>query len=103
MIVGGASVDRGPSYISCQVHPGVIMIKLRSSGIALALVLATTLGALRAAPAPLPQLRVVKSASCGCCAKWVDYMKKQGFAVTVEEKDEFTALKRSNGVTRELE
>ena len=78
-------------------------MKLRTSGIALALVVATTLGALRVAPAPLPQLRVVKSASCGCCAKWVEYMKKQGFAVTVEEKDEFTALKRSNGVTRELE
>ena len=30
-------------------------------------------------------------------------MKKQGFTVTVEDKDVFTALKRSNGVTQELE
>ena len=29
-------------------------------------------------------------------------MKKQGFTVTVEDKDEFTALKRANGVTAEL-
>ncbi len=54
------------------------------------------------APAPIP-LRVVKSPSCGCCQKWVDYMKAQGFAVTVENRDEFTALKRANGVTRDLE
>jgi hypothetical protein len=48
-------------------------------------------------------MRVVKSPTCGCCGKWVDYMKKQGFTVTVEDKAEFTALKRANGVTRELE
>ena len=54
------------------------------------------------APAPIP-LRVVKSPSCGCCQKWVDYMKAQGFAVTVENREEFTALKRTNGVTRDLE
>lgn len=53
-------------------------------------------------PAPVP-MRVVKSPTCGCCQKWVDYMKTQGFAVTVENRDEFTALKRSNGVTRDLE
>jgi hypothetical protein len=64
---------------------------------------AATLGAWRAAPAPLPTIRVVKSASCGCCGAWVEYMKKQGFTVTVENKDEFTALKRANGVTADLE
>jgi hypothetical protein len=63
---------------------------------------ATTV-AWRSAPATLPALRVVKSPTCGCCSKWVDYMKQQGFAVTVEDKAEFTALKRANGVTRELE
>lgn len=68
------------------------------------LVGAAMLGAWRSVPpAPLPSLRVVKSASCGCCAKWVDYMKKEGFTVTVENQDEFTALKRANGVTSELE
>jgi len=53
-------------------------------------------------PAPIA-LRVVKSPSCGCCQKWVDYMKAQGFAVTVENREQFTSLKRANGVTRELE
>lgn len=65
---------------------------------------AALLGAWRAAPpAPLPTLHVVKSASCGCCAAWVEYMKKQGFTVTVENRDVFTDLKRANGVTSDLE
>lgn len=74
------------------------------AGIASVLV-ATVLVAWRTAPAPdqLPLLRVVKSASCGCCQAWVDYMKAQGFTVEVENRDEFTALKRANGVTSDLQ
>jgi hypothetical protein len=83
------------------------MLKIRSvpamlTGLLL-LAGAALLGAWRTAPAPLPAMKVVKSASCGCCGKWVDYMKKEGFTITVENKDEFTALKRANGVTAELE
>ena len=83
------------------------MFKIRSipamlSGLLL-LGSAATLGAWRAAPAPLPVMQVVKSASCGCCGKWVEYMRKEGFTVTVENRDEFTALKRANGVTADLE
>lgn len=48
-------------------------------------------------------LRVVKSPTCGCCTAWVDYMKENGFAVTVEDREVFTELKRANGVTPELE
>lgn len=67
------------------------------------LIAGVTLIAWRSAPAPLPPMRVVKSPTCGCCAKWVEYMKKQGFAVSVEDKEQFTDLKRSNGVTQALE
>ena len=63
---------------------------------------ATALTAWHAGPAPL-KLRVVKSPSCGCCTAWVSYMQKAGFTVTVESREEFTKLKRANGVTRELE
>ncbi|MCA9720898.1 MAG: DUF411 domain-containing protein [Gemmatimonadetes bacterium] len=63
------------------------------------------LGAWRHAPAPEapPVLRVVKSATCGCCQAWADYMATQGFTVQVENREEWTALRRANGVTRELE
>jgi hypothetical protein len=55
------------------------------------------------APDDLPVLRVVKSPSCGCCTAWVEYMEQQGFTVEVEHREEFTALKRANGVTAELQ
>src|SRR5690606_17833554 len=63
------------------------------------------LAAWRSGPAPssAPVLHVVKSPTCGCCQAWIDYMKEQGFTVTVENRDNFTDLKRQNGVTRELE
>lgn len=63
---------------------------------------ATTLAAWNSGPAPL-NLRVVKSPTCGCCAAWVTYMQKAGFTVTVENQEEFTKLKRANGVTSELQ
>jgi len=62
---------------------------------------AGTLAAWRSGPAPIP-MRVVKSPSCGCCGEWIKYMEKNGFKVTVENKDEFSQLKRANGVTEEL-
>ncbi len=66
--------------------------------------LVAVLAAWRGAPrVEAPVLRVVKSPTCGCCQAWVDYMKGQGFTVQVENKDEFTALKRANGVTPQLE
>jgi hypothetical protein len=76
----------------------------RHTAIAMAIMISVvTLVAWRSEAVPLPTLKVVKSASCGCCTAWVAYMKKEGFAVTTEDKDEFTALKRSNGVTQALE
>lgn len=48
-------------------------------------------------------LRVVKSPTCGCCTAWIDYMRSEGFSVSVENRDYFTDLKRENGVTADLE
>lgn len=71
--------------------------------IATLLISGATLTAWRGAPATLPPMRVVKPSTCGCCGKWVEYMRKEGFTVSVEDKPEFTDLKRSNGVTQALE
>lgn len=54
-------------------------------------------------PAAAPVLHVVKSPTCGCCQAWIDYMKAQGFTVTVENRETFTQYKRQHGVTAELE
>lgn len=57
------------------------------------------------AQAPKPaaaQLEVYKSATCGCCSKWVEHMQKAGFSVKVTEKsdDDLDAFKTSKGIPR---
>ena len=32
----------------------------------------------------LPEMKVYKSATCGCCAGWVEHLKESGFRVTFE-------------------
>lgn len=38
--------------------------------------------------APAPSMDVFKSATCGCCAKWVDHMRQAGFTVHVTDLPE---------------
>lgn len=38
--------------------------------------------------AAAPSVDVFKSATCGCCAKWVDHMKQAGFTVHVTDLSE---------------
>ena len=43
-------------------------------------------------------LNVVKTAACGCCAAWVEHMKKAGFKVTVRNVADVTPTARRLGV-----
>ena len=49
-----------------------------------------------------PAVHVYKTATCGCCAKWVDHLEEAGFAVTVENTRELMAVKRREGVPTDL-
>ena len=64
-----------------------------------ALVFAASL-ALRARPVEAdPQVvHVYKSATCGCCQKWVDHVRSEGYTVTVENVADVAAVKRNLGV-----
>ena len=42
---------------------------------------------------PLPLVTVYKSATCGCCAAWVDHMKDSGFPVEVHNSDNLNQYK----------
>ena len=35
--------------------------------------------------APATKIEVFKTRTCGCCAKWVEHLKANGFDVTVQE------------------
>lgn len=43
-------------------------------------------------------LAVTKTATCGCCAKWVDHMKKAGFKVEVREVEDMNPTAKRLGV-----
>jgi len=73
---------------------------VRVAGLALASVGVRRL--LGQAAEPGTPITVYKSASCGCCAKWVDYLKQSGFAPVVHDEDDMDAIKDRMGVPKDL-
>ncbi len=57
--------------------------------------------ALPAAP-PGPAMTVYKTATCGCCGKWVDHLKANGFTVKVEIVPDMGASRQKLGVPEKL-
>jgi hypothetical protein len=49
-----------------------------------------------------PSVTTYKSASCGCCAKWVDHMRANGFEVTAHNVEDMDAVKEKYGVPAKL-
>ncbi len=43
-------------------------------------------------------ITVYKSSTCGCCTKWVDHIRANGFAPTVHDEEEMETLKAKLGV-----
>jgi len=55
------------------------------------------------AAAPKPRaITVYKDPSCGCCTKWVDHLRANGFAPEVHDRSDMEALKDSLGVPATL-
>jgi hypothetical protein len=50
------------------------------------------------AAAPLPEVHVFKSPTCGCCGAWIDHMKAAGFPVRVTEVNDTTAARSQLGM-----
>lgn len=48
-------------------------------------------------------MHMFKSPSCGCCSAWADVARRHGFDVTVEEREDMTAVKRRLGVPEAVE
>jgi len=53
-------------------------------------------------PAAAAVINVVKTASCGCCGKWVEHMKKAGHDVRVTNVEDVTPTARRLGVPDDL-
>lgn len=64
---------------------------------------ATATAAIIPAPVtPLPKVIVYKSPTCGCCAKWIDYIKAAGFPVEVHDVDDVSEFAAASGVPAAL-
>ena len=45
-----------------------------------------------------PVITVYKSPTCGCCGKWVDHLKSQGFTVDAKNRNDLDSIKRELGI-----
>ena len=77
-------------------------LHLSRRAVVLGLATATVVAAGRASRAePLPTMAVTKDPSCGCCAAWIEHVRKEGFTVEVTDGP-VNPLKTRLGVPREL-
>jgi hypothetical protein len=51
----------------------------------------------------VPSVTVYKDPNCGCCSKWVDYMKANGFNVTAIDTSDVASIKAKHGIGSELQ
>jgi hypothetical protein len=50
-----------------------------------------------------PLVEVFKSPTCGCCALWVEHMRKSGFNVRTTDVSDLTEIKKTRGVPGEVQ
>ena len=73
-------------------------IRISLASLTLGIVLALGANVWIAAQATRPQMTVYKSATCGCCSKWVEHMQANGFDVKAINVDDIDKVKRDRGV-----
>jgi hypothetical protein len=70
------------------------------------LILAAAVTALSAGGAgaqSAPAVAVFKTATCGCCAKWVEHLRASGFAPTATDVEDINAVKAKHNVPRAVQ
>ena len=74
----------------------------RRAVLAGAVAFSEALAAIGAAAESLPQIRVTRDPSCGCCGAWVDHLRQAGFTAEVIETSELNRVKVRLGVPQGL-
>ena len=49
-----------------------------------------------------PEIMVYKSPTCGCCEDWMKHLKKAGFTVKFEDRDDMNVVRAWQGVPQRL-
>jgi hypothetical protein len=73
-------------------------LRITASGLALGTAGASRLFAL----VPAKEATVYKSATCGCCKKWVEHMQKSGYTVTAHDVPDVNIYRKKYGVPDDL-
>jgi len=50
-----------------------------------------------------PVVEVFKTPTCGCCSKWVEHMRSNGFTVRTTDLSDLTEIKTSRGVPAQVQ
>jgi hypothetical protein len=50
-----------------------------------------------------PVVEVYKTPTCGCCSKWVEHLRADGFTVRVSDLEDLSALKKTSGIPARLQ
>lgn len=50
----------------------------------------------------LPLVTVYKSATCGCCSKWVTHLENEGFNVVAYDREDMNKIKQDAGLQPEF-
>ena len=50
-----------------------------------------------------PTIEVYKSATCGCCSKWVEHLKTTGFTVHTTNREDLADLNAKHAVPRRVQ
>ena len=58
--------------------------------------------ATRRASAEARHIKVWKDPNCGCCSKWVEHLRSNGFTAEIIETDDIIPIKKRHGIFREL-
>ena len=73
---------------------------VRLAGLAAVGLTGTRLGAQMPRGMGPTAITVYKSSTCGCCTKWVDHIRANGFAPVVHDHEEMETLKDEMGVPK---
>lgn len=89
--------------LAAVVAVGVAVFAGRSDERGTPSLIASRLSESQPSTSALPVVDVYKSPTCGCCSKWVDHLREEGFEVRTTDASDLTDFKASHGVPRQVE
>ena len=76
---------------------------IRNVGLALSVLLIGAVATVVGQQQQKPTVEVYKSATCGCCSKWVEHLQANGFTVHTTNREDLADLKAKHGVPRRVQ